>query len=106
MSNPIDWGNTPMAVALVRGVIAAILTGALASVVALQQPGLDQNQAILMGVAAGIPSLLALLGYGASDQNRANNGVVIAADVPVQVEAAKSPQSATNIAEAETAKNR
>lgn len=82
MSNPIDWGGSPIAVSLVRGVIAAILVGASSYLVA-SMGGTPDDVAFKIGMSSAIPSLLVLLGYGASDQNRANNNVVISGDVPV-----------------------
>ncbi len=80
MSNPIDWGNSPMAVSLVRGIIAAILVGASSYLIS-SMGGTPDDMAIKVGASAAIPSLLVLLGFGASDQNRANNGTVIPGDV-------------------------
>jgi hypothetical protein len=79
--NPIDWGGSPIAVSLIRGIIGAIIAGALAYIAALQT-GLPEDQARLVGIAAGLAPLGTLVAFGASDQNRANNNVVIAGDVP------------------------
>lgn len=85
MGNPIDWGESPIAVSLVRGVIAAVLVGASSYLVA-SMGGSPDDVALKIGMSSAIPSLLVLLGYGASDQNRANNDIVIAGDVPEAAE--------------------
>lgn len=102
MSNPIDWGNTPITVSLVRGIIAAILVGATAGLIS-SLTGNPNDQAIKEGIVAGIPTLLVLLGYGASDQNRANTGVAIAGDAPVQSVAHVKNESAKVVAAEVTA---
>lgn len=79
--NPLDWGNSPIAVGLTRGIISAIIGGAIAYYGA-QLAGTPEETARLMGYVAGLTPLGALFALGLSDQNRANNGVVIAGDVP------------------------
>jgi hypothetical protein len=81
----IDWGQTPIANALVRGIVAALLSGVLAGVIRLQM-GAILNEAILTGVAVAIPPLVSLTGFGLADQSRADRGKVIASDVPVQIQ--------------------
>lgn len=83
--NPVDWGNTPLANGAVRGVLAALLFGVIAGIARLQQ-GFTVQDAAITGAAVALPAFLALLGYGSVDQNRANQGVVNPADVPVQIE--------------------
>lgn len=82
--NPIDWGNSPIVVGLIRGIIAAILIGILQALI-FKSTGTNVTweSAVTAGAISGIPTLLALIGYGAADQNRANHGVVIPGDVPV-----------------------
>lgn len=79
--NPIDWGGSPIVVSLIRGIIGAGVAGGLAYIGALQA-GLPEQQARLTGVAAFLAPLGTLLAFGVSDQNRANNNIVIAGDVP------------------------
>jgi hypothetical protein len=86
MGNPIDWGGSPIAVGLVRGLIAAILIGTLQALIVHNGGNVSWETAITAGATAGIPVLLALLGYGAADQNRANNNIVIPGDVPEAAE--------------------
>lgn len=85
MGNPIDWGNSPIAVGLARGVISAAIAGAIAYFGA-QLTGTPEETARLMGYVAALTPLAALFGLGAYDQQRANNGVVIPGDVPVASE--------------------
>lgn len=80
--NPIDWGSSPIAVGLIRGVIAAILI-TLYFTIQGRSSGMEWEPALYDGAQWGIPVLLALLGYGIADQNRANNGIAIQGDVPV-----------------------
>jgi hypothetical protein len=84
--NPIDWGSAPIWVSLVRGVIAALLIGIVNALVVHMTPGVSWEAAISSGAIPAITALLVLLGYGASDQNRAANNVVIAGDVPEAAE--------------------
>lgn len=84
--NPIDWGSTPMWVSLTRGVIAAILIGLVNALIVHGNAGVSWEAAITAGAIPGITALLVLLGYGASDQARANNNIVIPGDVPVAAE--------------------
>jgi hypothetical protein len=88
MSNPIDWGNSPITVGLVRGVIAALLI-ALYFTLQGRAAGMEWEPALYDGAQWGIPVLLALLGYGLADQNRANHGIAIKGDVPVASEELK-----------------
>lgn len=81
--NPIDWGDSPIAVGLIRGIIAALLIGVLQALIFRSSSDtVTWEAAITAGAISGIPTLLALIGYGAADQRRANNGVVIPGDVP------------------------
>jgi len=79
--NPINWGNSPIAVGLARGIISAFIAGAI-SYFGAQLAGTPEETARLMGYVAGLTPLGALFALGAYDQQRANNGVVIPGDVP------------------------
>ena len=83
--NPADWGGTPLANGAVRGFLAAVIVGFLYAIYGWQS-GQPLDQAVAAGMVPMLLALLSLLGYGIVDQNRANNGVVIASDVPVQIE--------------------
>ena len=80
--NPIDWGNSPIAVGLARGVVSAIIAGAIAYFGA-QLAGTPEETARLMGYVAGLTPLGALFALGGYDQYRADHGIVISGDVPV-----------------------
>lgn len=82
-----SWGNSPMTVGLIRGIVVAILVGALAALKAYYNDGVVLDQAIGQGLIPAVISLLALLGYGAADQARVGAGKVNAGDVPVAIEA-------------------
>jgi hypothetical protein len=86
MSNPINWGATPLANGAVRGFLAAIVTGILYAIYEWQK-GVPLEQAVGAGAVPMLLMFLSLLGYGVADQSRANTGTVIASDVPVQLEA-------------------
>lgn len=96
--NPVDWGSTPFAVGLIRGIIAAALTGASAGLAASMN-GIPQETSIQIGLAAMIPPMLVLLGYGASDQSRANRGIANAGDVTIAAVAKATHQQAQVVAD-------
>jgi hypothetical protein len=54
MTNPINWGQTPLANAAVRGFIAAVITGFLTFLYRLQAADTMEQAA----VAGAIPALL------------------------------------------------
>jgi hypothetical protein len=82
-----DWGGTPLANATIRGLVAAIILGLLIGAKAYWFDAETVEQAIGKGIIPALAAILALLGYGAIDQKRANDGKVNASDVPVQIEA-------------------
>jgi hypothetical protein len=86
MGNPINWGGTPLENSAVRGIIAVVLFGILKSLFNVQQGGTIEDAAV-EGFIWAIPAFLAMLGFGFTDQDRANKGVVITSDVPAQLEA-------------------
>jgi hypothetical protein len=119
MNNPVNWGETPLANSAVRGIIAAIITGVLYAIYGYQD-GNPLDQSIMAGAIPMLLMFLGMLGYGVADSDRAQKGVVNAADVPVQIDAkiereapvvggvadrvfARSPQQ---IAEEETRRNK
>ena len=102
--NPIDWGNSPMAVGLIRGVLGALLTGVLYGLKAYVYDGVTWQQAVGQGSIPAVTALLVLLGYGAVDQNRANIGKVNPGDVPVAIAARTQGGTPVNVARAMTRK--
>jgi hypothetical protein len=86
MTNPINWGGTPLANAAIRGFIAALVTGVLTFLYRLQAAD-TLEQAAIAGTIPALLALLTLLGYGASDQQRVADRKVLPSDVPVQVAA-------------------
>lgn len=97
--NPLDWGNSPVLVGLIRGIIGAIIAGAIAYVGA-QISGTPEHMARLLGYAAALAPLGALFSLGLYDQGRANNGVVQAGDVPISALAQVKNESSQRVADA------
>lgn len=100
--NPLDWGNSPLAVGLSRGIAAAIVAGLIAYFGA-QLAGTPEETARMIGYVAALTPMGALFSLGAYDQNRANNGVVQAGDVPISALARvdeSSSQAVANTVEA------
>ncbi len=98
MTNPADWGGTPLANSAVRGVLSILFTGILYSLYAWQK-GIPWQGAVVEGAIPMLLMFIAFLGGGVMDQNRAKTGVVNPADVPVQIETKLEPQTKAAMAD-------
>lgn len=102
--NPLDWGNSPIVVGLVRGIISAIIAGLIAYFGA-QGTGVSEDQARIVGYIAVLTPLAALFSLGGYDQVRANRGIIQAGDVPVVALSnadGSTPQATANVIEQAT----
>jgi hypothetical protein len=96
--NPLDWGNSPFSNGAVRGFFAALITGILYALYEMQK-GVAWEQAVVAGAIPMLLAFLSLLGFGAVDQNRANQNIINASDVPVAATAKIQGQSPQMVAD-------
>jgi len=85
MDSILNPGSTPIQAGFLRGIFAGLLLGAAEGLREYVFEGFTVDQSVARGVMVAIPVWLGLLGYGASDQARANSGKSAPADVPVQI---------------------